>query len=131
MKNYILSIDSGTTGVTLLLIDKKLNVVKKVYSELKQYYPKPGWVEHDPIELIEKIRKLISEIIKEYNIKDIASIGITNQRETIVMWNKNTGGPLYNAIVWQCRRTKEYCDTLQGYKKIVFKKTGLYISLFF
>ena len=65
MEKYILSIDSGTTGVTLLLIDKKLNVVKKAYSELKQYYPEPEWVEHNPIELIEKIRKLISEIIKE------------------------------------------------------------------
>ena len=124
MKNYILSIDSGTTGVTLLLIDKKLNVVKKVYSELKQYYPKPGWVEHDPIELIEKITELIAEITKEYHLQNISSIGITNQRETIVIWNKNTGKPLHNAIVWQCRRTKEYCNNLQKHKKVVFKKTG-------
>ena len=131
MGKYILSIDSGTTGVTLLLIDKDLNIVKKVYSELNQYYPKPGWVEHDPIELIEKISKLISKITKGYSLRDISSIGITNQRETVVVWNKNTGKPVYNAIVWQCRRTKEYCDTLKKHKKIVFKKTGLYIDSYF
>jgi len=131
MGKYILSIDSGTTGITLLLIDKNLNVVKKVYSELKQYYPNPGWVEHNPIELIEKIKHLISEVAKDYTLKDISSIGITNQRETIVVWNKSTGEPLYNAIVWQCRRTKEYCNTLKKYKKTIFKKTGLYIDSYF
>ena len=74
MKKYILSIDSGTTGVTVLLVDKKLNVVKKTYSELKQYYPQPGWVEHDPEELIQKIKKLIHKTVKDYSVNDIASI---------------------------------------------------------
>ena len=123
MKKYILSIDAGTTGITILLIDKNLNVIKKEYSELKQYYPKPGWVEHNPIELIEKIKKLISEIAKEYNLGDISSIGITNQRETVVIWNKSTGEPLYNAIVWQCRRTAEYCKTLKKHKGMYYEKS--------
>ena len=131
MKKYILSIDSGTTGVTVLLVDKKLHVVKKAYSEIKQYYPQPGWVEHDPEELIKKIKKLIYKVVKNYSINDIDSIGITNQRETIVVWDKNTGKPVYNAIVWQCRRTKEYCNDLEKYKKTVFNKTGLYIDSYF
>ena len=129
MKKYILSIDSGTTGITLLLIDKNLNVVEKYYLELTQYYPKTGWVEHDPIELINKIEKLLTQINSKYNLEDIASIGITNQRETVVMWDKTTGEPVYNAIVWQCRRTKEYCDNLnRNYKDTVYEKTGLYID---
>ena len=121
MKKYILSIDSGTTGVTVLLVDKKLNVVKKTYSELKQYYPQPGWVEHDPEELIQKIKKLIHKAVKDYSVNDIASIGITNQRETVVVWDKNTGKAIYNAIVWQCRRTEKYCKELEKHKKTVFK----------
>ena len=131
MKKYILSIDSGTTGVTVLLLDKKLNVVNKAYSELKQYYPKPGWVEHDPKELIKKIKKLIDKVIKNYPIEYIDSIGITNQRETIVVWDKSTGKPVYNAIVWQCRRTKKYCDGLEKHKETIFNKTGLYIDSYF
>ena len=131
MKKYILSIDSGTTGVTVLLVDKKLNVVKKTYSELKQYYPQPGWVEHDPEELIQKIKKLIHKAVKDYSVNDIASIGITNQRETVVVWDKNTGKAIYNAIVWQCRRTEKYCKELGKHKKTVFNKTGLYIDSYF
>ena len=76
MKKYILSIDSGTTGITAILVDKNLNVVHKEYLEIKQYYPKPGWVEHDPLELIEKIGQIISTITKKYNAKDILSISI-------------------------------------------------------
>ena len=132
MKKYILSIDAGTTGIRLLLIDKNLALIKEFYLELEQYYPKPGWVEHDPIELINKIRQLLSKVVEEYDIYSIASIGITNQRETIVMWDKNTGEPVHPAIVWQCRRTKEYCNTLnKKHKDSIFKKTGLYVDSYF
>ncbi|MBI44712.1 MAG: glycerol kinase [Candidatus Marinimicrobia bacterium] len=131
MKKYILSIDSGTTGITAILVDRNLNIVQKEYLEIKQYYPKPGWVEHDPKELIEKITKIIHKITKNYSAKNIQSIGITNQRETIVVWNKKNKQPIYNAIVWQCRRTKEYCNTIKKYDRKIFKKTGLYIDSYF
>jgi len=132
MKKYILSIDAGTTGITVLLFDKNLNIVKKEYAELKQYYPKPGWVEHDPEELIIKINQLIEKI--KYNIpkNSIISTGITNQRESVVLWNKLTGKPIYNIIVWQCRRTEKFCKRInKKYQKTVFNKTGLYIDSYF
>ncbi len=132
MNEYILSIDSGTTGVTILIVDKNLKVVDKYYSEINQYYPHPGWVEHDPNELIIIIKKLLNKAYNKYDFKSIKSIGITNQRETTVVWNKNSGEPIYNAIVWQCRRTKDYCDSISTkYKETIFEKTGLYIDSYF
>ena len=132
MSKYILSIDSGTTGITILLLNKNIDVVEKFYIELNQYYPNPGWVEHDPLELIDKIKKIFSKITLKINPKEIHSIGITNQRETIVAWDKETGKPIHNAIVWQCRRTKKYCEELnEKHKKTVFSKTGLYIDSYF
>ena len=88
MKKYILSIDAGTTGITLLVIDKKASIIQKEYLEINQYYPFPGWVEHKPAELILKIKKLIAKVQKKGLLKKIHSIGITNQRESIVIWNK-------------------------------------------
>ncbi len=130
---YILSIDAGTTGVTVLLIDKNTTVVAKAYRELKQYYPQPGWVEHDPIELIEKAKDAIKEVITIVSLEKIRGIGITNQRETIVMWDKKTGKPIHNAIVWQCRRTTERCNELkqQGFEKTIKEKTGLVLDPYF
>lgn len=132
---YILCIDAGTTGVTILLIDKQTAVVAKEYAELKQYYPEAGWVEHDPEELIEKTEFLIEKIIRKGKIhpKEIAAIGITNQRETIVVWDKKTGKPIHNAIVWQCRRTAKRCEELkqQGWEKIIKEKTGLVVDSYF
>jgi glycerol kinase len=132
---YILSIDAGTTGVTLLLINKKAEVVAKAYSELQQYHPQPAWVEHDPIELINKINTLIQQILQNNNIQstDIAAIGITNQRETVIIWDKRTGQPIHNAIVWQCRRTTERCHELkqQGHQKTIKEKTGLVLDPYF
>lgn len=132
---YILAIDAGTTGVTLLLIDKQINIVAKEYAELLQYYPQQGWVEHNPIELIQKIKQLITKILTKAKIqaKEIAAIGITNQRETVVVWDKTTGKPLYNAIVWQCRRTAEECSELKqkGFEKIIKEKTGLVLDPYF
>lgn len=133
--SYILSIDAGTTGVTVLLIDKETRVVAKAYRELNQYYPQSGWVEHDPLELVEKTKVCITQILSEANIeaKHIRAIGITNQRETVVVWNKRTGKPVSNAIVWQCRRTTERCTQLQqqGFEKIIKEKTGLVCDPYF
>ena len=132
MNEYILSIDAGTTGVTILIVDKNLKVVDKFYSEITQYFPNPGWVEHNPEELITIIKKLLNKACKKYGSDNIKSIGITNQRETTVVWNKNNGEPIYNAIVWQCRRTKDYCDSIsKKYKKTIFEKTGLHIDSYF
>ncbi len=131
MEKYILSIDAGTTGLTILLFNKKLKVEHKEYIELNQIYPNPTWVEQDPIELIDKIEILLDRIIKKNSNKNIISIGITNQRESVVVWNKKTGKPIYNTIVWQCRRTKKYCQSLKTKERLVFDKTGLYLDSYF
>ena len=133
MKKYILAIDAGTTGITLILFDKDAHVVKKVYSEFSQIYPKPGWVEHDPIEIWETTLSLLKKITNDIKVRSIASIGITNQRETTVIWNKSTSRPIYNAIVWQCTRTSSFCSKLikRGYSKEFSSKTGLVIDSYF
>ncbi len=130
---YILSIDAGTTGVRIILINKKGEIVAKEYAELKQYHPQPNWVEHNPIELIETIKILIEKITQNIIIKNIAAIGITNQRETVVVWDATTGQPIYNAIVWQCRRTASRCEELQqqGYEKQIKQMTGLVLDPYF
>ncbi len=130
---YILSIDAGTTGVTVLLINKETNVIAKAYRELKQYYPHSGWVEHDSEELILKTKDAIKEVITIVSPSEISGIGITNQRETIVLWDKKTGKPINNAIVWQCRRTTERCNELkqQGLEKTIKEKTGLVLDPYF
>ena len=130
---YILSIDAGTTGITILLIDSKLKIIDKEYSEFNQIYPKPGWVEHDPIEIWEVTLKLINILLNRNNDKTISCIGITNQRETTVLWNKHNGKPVCNAIVWQDKRTNDICNDLikDGHNNIVNKKTGLVIDSYF
>ena len=132
MSKYILSIDAGTTGITVMLFNKNTDIVEKEYSEFSQIYPKPDYVEHDPLEIWNTTKKLLNKISKKYN-NQIHSIGITNQRETVVLWNKNTGKPIYNAIVWQCKRTVEICEELinENYTDIIKKKTGLPISSYF
>ena len=131
MEKYILTIDAGTTGLTVILFNDKLKIIDKEYSELSQIYPKKNWVEHDPNELIDKIELATDKIIKKHFKKNITSIGITNQRESVVAWNKKTGKPIYNTIVWQCKRTNDFCKSLKKEKKSVFKKTGLYIDSYF
>jgi glycerol kinase len=133
MKKYILAIDAGTTGITVLLFDNNAKIVKRTYSEFNQIYPKPGWVEHDPLEIWNTTRKLLHEIIENIDPKSIASIGITNQRETAVVWNRLTSKPIYNAIVWQCKRTSEDCEELilKGYSNKFKLKTGLIIDSYF
>jgi len=132
LTKYILSIDAGTTGITVMLFDKNADVIEKEYSEFKQIYPKPGHVEHNPLEIWNTTKKLLNSISKKYHNK-IHSIGITNQRETVVLWDKNTGIPVCNAIVWQCKRTSDKCKKLinDNYSELIKNKTGLPISSYF
>ena len=135
MKKYILTIDQGTTSSRVVLYDVKFNIKSIEQKEFKQYFPKDGWVEHDPEEIWNDVNYLIRKTIKrnKLNPSQIISIGITNQRETTVLWNKKTGKPVYKAIVWQDRRTAEYCEQLRLKKKnkIIQKITGLVLDPYF
>ena len=130
---YIISIDAGTTGITILLISNELKIIDKEYSEFKQIYPKPGWVEHDPEEIWTTTHNLLSNLLNKHSSKTISCIGITNQRETAVVWNNKTHRPIYNAIVWQDRRTMDICNDLisKGYSNLIKDKTGLVIDSYF
>jgi len=131
----ILSIDQGTTGSTVLLFDHAGQIHARAYSEFTQHYPKPGWVEHDAEEIMLVTMKVIAEALKAGGItpNDIQGIGITNQRETTVLWDRATGKPVGRAIVWQDRRTADYCGQLsaQGHTEMVQQKTGLVIDPYF
>ena len=135
MDKYILAIDAGTTSSRAILFDKDANPVEISQYEFNQFFPKEGWVEHDPIEIWNTQLKAIKEVIKKSKIdpKNIDSIGITNQRETTVIWNKDNGQPVYNAIVWQDRRTASFCDKLKEDNKseLIQNKTGLVIDAYF
>lgn len=132
---YILAIDQGTTGTTCLLIDHNCQIVSKAYREFRQIYPQPGWVEHDPLEIWAVTISVAKQAIIQANLYSgqVAAIGITNQRETTVVWDKNTGEPISNAIVWQCRRSAPLCDQLKsaGWEPIIKAKTGLVIDAYF
>ena len=114
MGKYILALDQGTTSSRCIIYDKKGNMVSVAQKEFTQVYPKDGWVEHDPMEIWSTQMGVAQEALLKVGLtyKNIEAIGITNQRETTVVWDKDTGMPVYNAIVWQCRRTAEYCDSL-------------------
>ncbi|OGX10348.1 MAG: glycerol kinase [Omnitrophica WOR_2 bacterium RIFOXYB2_FULL_38_16] len=131
---YILSIDQGTTGSRAILYDKKGMIKASSYKEFRQIFPKPGWVEHDPIEIWQSVKSSIQNVLKKVSSSDIEAIGITNQRETTVVWDKDTGKPIYNAICWQCRRTSLRCDKLKNKKgevKLFRDLTGLPIDAYF
>ncbi len=132
-KKYILSIDQGTTSSRTILFNKAGEVVFTAQKEFTQYFPKPGWVEHDAMEIWQSVQDVLGETLTKYKAEDIAAIGITNQRETTVVWDKNTGLPVYNAIVWQSRQTADICDELkkQGFNDTVRSKTGLLIDAYF
>ncbi len=134
-KKFIVSLDLGTTGNRVFCFDETGNPLSSAYREFTQHFPKPGWVEHDPVEIWDSIRALIPEAIKNGGLEpsDALCIGITNQRETTVIWNKDTGKPIYNAIVWQCRRTTDTCNRLkeQGHEELFRKKTGLVVDAYF
>ncbi len=135
MKKYIMAFDAGTTSSRTILFDKYGQVISVAQKEFKQHFPKPGYVEHNPKEIWSTQIGTAVEAMSKIgaNANDIAAIGITNQRETTILWDKNTGEPIYNAIVWQCRRTSEYCDFLksQGYEELFREKTGLVIDAYF
>ncbi len=131
MSKYILAIDAGTTGVTVLLFDKSATVTHKSYSEFTQHYPQPGWVEHDAEEIWTVTQALIKEITDQVGADQIAAIGITNQRETTVVWDAETRKPFHNAIVWQCRRTASRCQELAEHAESVAAKTGLVLDAYF
>jgi glycerol kinase len=135
MKKYIMALDQGTTSSRCILFDKKGNLVSSATKEFRQIYPKEGWVEHDPMDIWSTQIGVAQEALLKINgsYKDIQGIGITNQRETTLVWEKSTGNPVYNGIVWQCRRTSDICKELknQGLEPLIQEKTGLLIDPYF
>ena len=135
MKKYVLALDEGTTSARAILFDKNARIVSIAQHEFTQIYPKPGWVEHDPIEIYEKQYRALIECIEKSGVSpdEIAGIGITNQRETTIVWDKATGKPVYNAIVWQCRRTADICEKLvaDGHSDMIREITGLRPDAYF
>ena len=134
MKRYILAIDQGTTGSRAIIYDKSGNIIASSYHEFPQYFPFPGWVEHDPEEIWDSVNRSIQSVLKKVKPEHIAAIGITNQRETTVIWDSKTGNPVYNAIVWQCRRTADRCEKIKKKKALVSyikKTTGLPVDAYF
>ena len=132
---YILAIDQGTTGTTALLVDGSGRVVWQAYQEITQIYPQPGWVEHNPNEIFDSVMETVEDLLESTEIspRQLIAIGITNQRETTIVWERSTGRPVANAIVWQCRRTAPLCDALmaRGLEEDVAEKTGLPIDAYF
>ena len=135
MKKYMMALDQGTTSSRCILFDKQGNICSMAQKEFTQIYPKPGWVEHNPMEIWSSQLAVVSEAMAMVgaSASDISGIGITNQRETTIVWDKLTGEPVYNAIVWQCRRTAEKIDELvaKGYSDLIRKKTGLVPDAYF
>lgn len=135
MNKYILAIDQGTTSSRAMIIDRKGQIISSAQQEIPQIYPKPGWVEHDANEIWISVLAVIAASLTRANIipEQIAAIGITNQRETTVVWDRHSGRPIHHAIVWQSRQTQEICDELkrQGYEDVFRKKTGLLVDPYF
>ena len=131
---YVGSIDQGTTSTRFIIFDEEGSIVSSSQTEHRQIYPRPGWVEHDPREILASQAGSFREALKEAGIgaDELAAIGIANQRETVVVWDKFTGKPVYNAIVWQCRRTSSYCEKMKTrHAETVYAKTGLNIDAYF
>ncbi len=135
MAKYIMALDQGTTASRAIIFNHRGTIVSTASKEFKQIYPKPGWVEHNPMEIWSSQIEVAKNALNKARLKavDIAAIGITNQRETTIVWDKKTGKPVYNAIVWQCRRTAPICDQLKkkGLAEIIQKKTGLVVDAYF
>jgi glycerol kinase len=135
MASFVLAIDQGTTGSTVALVDQRGQIRARASYEFPQIFPKPGWVEHDPADIWASVQKAIRAILRKKLCKptDIVAIGITNQRETTALWDRETGEPLHNAIVWQCRRTTDFCEGLkaQGLEAKIKRKTGLVLDPYF
>ena len=135
MKPYLLALDEGTTSARAILFDKAGNTVAMAQHEIPQIYPQPGWVEQDPMEIYANQYAALTECIAKSGIspEEIAAVGITNQRETVILWEKSTGKPIHNAVVWQCRRTAEICKSLEeaGHGEKVRSITGLRLDPYF
>ena len=136
MKKYVIALDQGTTSSRCILFDKDQNIVDLAQREFTQHYPHPGWVEHDPMEIYSSQYGVLMEVLAKsgVDVQEIAGIGITNQRETAIVWDRETGRPVYNAIVWQCRRTAALCEELKqdtAFTDYVQKRTGLLIDAYF
>ena len=136
MKQYLIALDQGTTSSRCIIFDRLQNIIGVAQREFTQYYPKPGWVEHDPIEIWSSQYSVLTEVLAQSGIapEEIAGIGITNQRETTIVWDKHTGRPIYNAIVWQCRRTAALCEELKrdtALTEYIKEHTGLLIDAYF
>lgn len=135
MSKYILAIDQGTTSTRCILFNKMGDSIATAQQEIKQSFPFPGWVEHDPLEIWKSVKQTFNQVMKNAGIdaSQIASIGITNQRETTVLWNRTTGLPVYPAIVWQSRQSVEICNRIKaaGFEKIISEKTGLVVDTYF
>jgi len=135
MKKYVLALDQGTTSSRAILFDRDGRIAGKAQQGFTQIYPQPGWVEHDPLEIWATQRAVAAQVLRDTPDAAVAGIGITNQRETTILWDKATGKPVYNAIVWQCRRTAEICDKLRehhhGINELIADKTGLLIDAYF
>ncbi|HSH26060.1 MAG TPA: FGGY family carbohydrate kinase, partial [Massilibacterium sp.] len=135
MEQYILAIDQGTTSSRAILFNHSGQVVHTAQKEFTQHFPHPGWVEHDPLEIWGTVLAVVAEVLSSSNTtpEQIVTIGITNQRETTIVWDKKTGVPVYNAIVWQSRQTEAICEQLreQNLDEIVRNKTGLLIDPYF
>ena len=134
-EKYILALDQGTTTSRAILFDHNAKILCSLNEEFPQYYPQQGWVEHDAMEIFSSQLNVMKKTIEKAQISpsQIAAIGITNQRETVVLWDKNTGEPVHNAIVWQCRRTAPLCEQLikRGLNEVITEKTGLLIDAYF
>ena len=136
MKKYVIALDQGTTSSRCILFDKAQNIIAMSQREYTQIYPKPGWVEHNPMEIYSSQYSVLNEVLAHSGIdaQEIAGIGITNQRETTILWDKETGRPIYNAIVWQCRRTADLCEELKKdaeFTEYVKEHTGLLVDAYF
>ena len=135
MQRYILALDQGTTSSRAILFGRDGSVGGHAQRPFRQYYPHPGWVEHDPNEIWESERAVAAQALRESGLgRAVAAIGITNQRETTILWDRATGEPIHNAIVWQCRRTADIADALRekrGVSELVAEKTGLHIDAYF
>src|SRR5690349_23812014 len=132
---FVVAVDQGTTGSTVLVFDRQGRVVGRAYSEFRQHYPRPGWVEHDPEEIWRVTLRVLRQACRRARVRarDVVALGITNQRETTVLWDRATGRPIANAIVWQDRRTAAMCDELRaaGHAQTFAVKTGLVLDAYF
>ena len=136
MKQYVIALDQGTTSSRCIIFDREQNIIGVAQREYEQHYPKPGWVEHDPMEIWSSQYSVLTEVLAKRGVapEEVAAIGITNQRETTIVWDKKTGRPVYNAIVWQCRRTAPLCEELKKDTELVEyiqEHTGLLVDAYF